>query len=137
MNKRAEGVYGAKHAEVEAMFARWRQDDAEPIGSSQSHPPLNPNVVSLTPALLRRLADAHYLNVYEDDFLWRGDLWEKVHPCRRSRLSTHKQSSSTSVLCYGSLPPRGMRRCRTIYLRGGAIPPFKSAGRHGLVSIGQ
>ena len=23
--------------------------------------------------------DAHYLNVYEDDFQWRGDLWKKVH----------------------------------------------------------
>ena len=33
----------------------------------------------MTPALLRRLADAHYLNVYEDDFQWRGDLWKKVH----------------------------------------------------------
>ena len=33
----------------------------------------------LTPALLRRLADAHYLNVYEDDFQWRGALWKKVH----------------------------------------------------------
>ena len=38
-----------------------------------------PNFVPLTPALLRRLADAHYLNVYEDDFQWRGDLWKKVH----------------------------------------------------------
>ena len=37
------------------------------------------NFVPLTPALLRRLADAHYLNVYEDDFQWRGDLWKKVH----------------------------------------------------------
>ena len=37
------------------------------------------NFAPLTPALLRRLADAHYLNVYEDDFQWRGDLWKKVH----------------------------------------------------------
>ena len=37
------------------------------------------NFVPLTPALLRRLADAHYLNVYEADFQWRGDLWKKVH----------------------------------------------------------
>ena len=37
------------------------------------------NYAPLTPALLRRLADAHYLNVYENDFQWRGDLWKKVH----------------------------------------------------------
>ena len=37
------------------------------------------NFVPLTAALLRRLADAHYLDVYEDDFQWRGDLWKKVH----------------------------------------------------------
>ena len=33
----------------------------------------------LTPGLLRRLADTHYLDVYEEDFRWRGDLWKKVH----------------------------------------------------------
>ena len=79
--KRAEGAYGAKHAEVEALFAQWRQDDAQPVGPIRSQLPVDgaPNFVPLTPALLRRLADAHYLNVYEDDFQWRGDLWKKVH----------------------------------------------------------
>lgn len=28
--------------------------------------------------LLRRLADAHYLNIYETDFKWRGDFWRKA-----------------------------------------------------------
>ena len=79
--KKAEATYGATHAEVEALFAQWRQDDAQPVGSVQSQSPAAsaPNFVPLTPALLRRLADAHYLNVYEDDFQWRGDLWKKVH----------------------------------------------------------
>ena len=29
--------------------------------------------------MLRRLADAHYLNVHKNDFQWRGDLWKMVH----------------------------------------------------------
>ena len=80
--KKAEAAYGATHAEVETLFAQWRQDDAQPVGSVQSQLPFKgaaTNFVPLTPALLRRLADAHYLNVYEDDFQWRGDLWKKVH----------------------------------------------------------
>jgi integrase len=79
--KKAEAAYGAKHAEVEALFAQWRQDDSQPVGSVKSEPRLkdSPQFVPLTPALLRRLADSHYLNVYENDFQWRGDLWKKVH----------------------------------------------------------
>ncbi len=78
--KKAECAYGAKHAEVEALFAQWRQDDAQPGGPIQPQSPSHaPNFVPLTPALLRRIADAHYLNVYENDFQWRGDLWKKVH----------------------------------------------------------
>ena len=79
--KKAETAYGAKHAEVEVLFAQWRKDDSEPVGSVQSQLPVKDasNFVPLTPALLRRLADAHYLNVYEADFQWRGDLWKKVH----------------------------------------------------------
>ncbi len=77
----AEAAYGARHVEVEALFAQWRQDDAQPIGTGPAQLPAKtaPNFVPLTPALLRRLADAHYLNVYEADFQWRGDLWKKVH----------------------------------------------------------
>ena len=44
--------------------------------------PLTPHTrrqVAARPALMRRLADAHYLDVYEDDFQWRGDLWKTVH----------------------------------------------------------
>jgi len=79
--KKAEAAYGAKHAEVEALFAKWRQHDAYPIGLVPPQVPAetSSDFVPLTPALLRRLADAHYLNVYEDDFQWRGDLWKKVH----------------------------------------------------------
>ncbi len=31
--KKAETAYGAKHAEVEALFAQWRKDDTQPVGS--------------------------------------------------------------------------------------------------------
>ena len=57
------------------------QDNTQPVGSVHCQLPAvgASNFVPLTPALLRRLADAHYLNVYEDDFQWRGDLWKKVH----------------------------------------------------------
>jgi hypothetical protein len=60
--KKAEAAYGAKRAEVEALFAQWRRDDAQPVGSFQSQLPAKgtSNFVPLTPALLRRLADAHY-----------------------------------------------------------------------------
>jgi hypothetical protein len=63
--KKAEATYGAKHAEVEALFAQRRQDDTQPVGSVQSQLPVKgaSNFVPLPPALLRRLADAHYLNV--------------------------------------------------------------------------
>ncbi len=35
-------------------------------------------VPPLTPALLRRLTDSHYQNVFEADFKERGELWEAV-----------------------------------------------------------
>ncbi len=64
------------------LFAQWRQDDARPV--DQLMPRLPAKAVArtsapLTPGLLRRLADTHYLDVYEDDFQWRGDLWKQVH----------------------------------------------------------
>ncbi len=79
--KNAEAAYGAMHAKVEALLETWRKDDvstqAYPLGVSL--PNGASGVVPLTPALLRRLVDAHYLNVYDQDFQWRGDLWKKVH----------------------------------------------------------
>ena len=44
--KKAEAAYGATHAEVEALFARWRQDDAEPH-------PCSPRASTILRALLR------------------------------------------------------------------------------------
>ncbi len=77
----AKVAYRKVDAETDALFAQWRKDDTEPFGAVQSPLPANtvPNFVPLTPGLLRRIADAHYLNVYEEDFQWRGDLWKKVH----------------------------------------------------------
>ena len=77
----AKVAYRAVDAETDALLAEWRQDDSLPLGAGQPQSPVKsvPNYAPLTPALLRRLADAHYLNVYENDFQWRGDLWKKVH----------------------------------------------------------
>src|SRR5262245_33014081 len=81
--KKAEAAYGAMHGEVELLFARWRQEDMQlvapktEVASSQPVPEFP--VLPLTPALLRRLTDAHYLQVYEGDFHWRGSLWKKVN----------------------------------------------------------
>lgn len=77
----AKVAYRMVDAETDALFTRWRQDDSQPFGSVQSPLPAKaaPNFVPLTPAVLRRLVDAHYLDVYEADFQWRGDLWKKVH----------------------------------------------------------
>jgi len=44
--KKAEAAYGATHEEVEALFARWRQDDAEPH-------PCSPRASTILRALLR------------------------------------------------------------------------------------
>ncbi len=77
--KRAERAYAATHADIELKLEQWRQDDNRPIAAtavarSASDLPVTP----LTPALLRRLADDHYLNIYENDFAWRGSLWLKA-----------------------------------------------------------
>lgn len=80
--KGAQAAYGAKHAEVEVLFAQWRKEESRPAAglvSTKAASGAPPATLPLTPALLRCLADAHYLNVYEDDFHWRGDLWKKVH----------------------------------------------------------
>jgi len=63
------------------LFEQWRREESASACSHTDAPYPAPKVTfaPLTPALLRRLADAHYLNVYEDDFQWRGDLWRKVH----------------------------------------------------------
>ena len=70
----------------------WLQDNElealggklQPVQDGYFKSPLKgvPNYAPLTPALLRCLADSHYLNFYEDDFQWRGDLWKKVHEQR-------------------------------------------------------
>ncbi len=80
--KRAQAAYGAQHAEVEALFDQWRKEESRPVAqraSTKAASGAPPPTLPLTPALLRRLADSHYLNVYENDFQWRGDLWKKVH----------------------------------------------------------
>jgi integrase len=80
--KKAQRAYAVKHAEIELLFEEWRAADNRPVAKadivdiapSASDLPATP----LTPALLRRLADDHYLNIYENDFAWRGRLWLKA-----------------------------------------------------------
>ncbi|MBS0250470.1 MAG: site-specific integrase, partial [Proteobacteria bacterium] len=75
-------AYAAKHAEIELLFEEWRtadnrlvtKPDFDKSAPSASDLPATP----LTPALLRRMADDHYLNIYENDFAWRGGLWLKA-----------------------------------------------------------
>ena len=76
----AERAYAATHAEIELLFAQWRKEEKAPTAtSSPSAEAAACTSTPLTPGLLRRLADAHYLDVYENDFRWRGDLWKQVH----------------------------------------------------------
>jgi len=78
----AKRAYAAHHAEVEAIFESWRREDSQQSATPAKQGPFgleNPlPVSSLTPSLLRRLADDYYLIMYEHDFRWRGDLWQKA-----------------------------------------------------------
>jgi len=80
--KSAKRAYAATHAEIELRFEQWRREDNKPVAGtcadslepSASYPTIAP----LSPALLRKMADSHYLNNYENDFDWRSDLWRRV-----------------------------------------------------------
>ena len=79
---KAQRVYAAQHAEIELLFDQWRREDNRPIAraDTESAEPSasNPTVAPLTPALLRKVADSHYLKIYENDFNWRSDLWRRT-----------------------------------------------------------
>jgi len=57
----AKVVYRTVDAETDALLAEWQQDDSQPVGAGQAQSPVKgvPNYAPLTPALLRRLSDAH------------------------------------------------------------------------------
>jgi integrase len=80
--KNAKKTYAAQHAEIELLFNQWRREDGPPHLPPNTSLPSNhassPGVTPLTPSLLRRLADTHYLNTFDADFQWRGTLWRKV-----------------------------------------------------------
>jgi len=80
--KAAEKAYAAQHAEVEQLFDRWLKEDRQPIGrvepDERAPSKTTKANTSLTPTLLRRLTDTHYLNVYDRDFQRRGDLWRQA-----------------------------------------------------------
>jgi hypothetical protein len=79
---KAQRVYAAQHAEIELLFDQWRREDNQPIAraDTESAKPSapNPTVAPLTPALLRKIADSHYLAIYENDFDWRSELWRRT-----------------------------------------------------------
>jgi len=77
--KRAEKAYAVTHADIELKLEQWRQDDNRPVATTEIAPSASgcPST-ALTPALLRKLADSHYLTTYETDFAWRGDLWRRT-----------------------------------------------------------
>lgn len=77
--KKAELAYAAQHAEVELLLEQWRREDNQPIVTTEIAPSASDlPATPLTPALLRRLADSHYLTTYETDFTWRSDLWRRT-----------------------------------------------------------
>lgn len=80
--KSAQKAYASTHAETELRFDQWRREDNQPVaraGAESAEPSAsNPTDAPLTPALLRKMADRHYLNVYESDFNWRSDLWRNT-----------------------------------------------------------
>ena len=77
--KRAERAYAATHADIELKLEQWRQEDNRPIAATEIAPSASDlPATPLTPALLRSLSGDHYLNIYENDFAWRGGLWLKA-----------------------------------------------------------
>lgn len=76
----ARAAYRIVDAEIDKLFEQWRWEDSSSAGATQAIPnPVVLSVAQLTPALLRRLADEHYQEIYEADFAWRGELWRKAH----------------------------------------------------------
>jgi uncharacterized protein DUF6538 len=75
----AKAAYIKTHTLIEGRFDEWRGEnnqlrDAVPLTTADAAP-----LVPLTPGLLRRLSDAHYLEVRATDFQWRGELWRRVN----------------------------------------------------------
>ena len=110
--KKAEGAYATRHAEVEALFSQWRKEETRPVTSHASARAASraaPSVFPLTPALMRRLADAHYLNVYENDFQWRGDQTIRVDRKATTRFKrlpgARRRSTSCASRCKAARRP--------------------------------
>src|SRR5438477_3699755 len=56
--KKAEAAYAEDHADIERLIARGRREDGKSSGASATSAGALP-IIPLTPALLRRLAEAH------------------------------------------------------------------------------
>lgn len=84
--KKVKVAYRTVDAEVDALFDLWRIEAASSVAAgaetNQADPirgqgPSGP-ARTLTPALLRQIADVHYQNVFENDFALRSCLWAKA-----------------------------------------------------------
>jgi integrase len=79
--KAAKAVYRSVDAEIELQFQAWEAEDGHghpAAGKGSLNKEISPAEDKLTQAMLRRLADAHYLSAYQADFDWRGGLWHQV-----------------------------------------------------------
>ncbi|MGE5267152.1 MAG: DUF6538 domain-containing protein, partial [Deltaproteobacteria bacterium] len=77
----AKAAYRSVDAETELRFQAWEAEDGHGQAATPTRGPtdkISRTETNLTPAVLRRLADDHYLKVYQADFNWRGDLWQRV-----------------------------------------------------------
>lgn len=80
--KLAERAYAAIHADVERLFEEWRRlDQTSPAARTAEEgctAVTSSALVDLSPALMKRLSDAHRKRVLDEDFSWRGELWRRV-----------------------------------------------------------
>ncbi len=84
--KKVKVAYRTIDAEVDALFDLWRIEAASSVAAgaeANQAEPIRGQVPSgpartLTPALLRQIADVHYQNVFENDFALRSGLWAKA-----------------------------------------------------------
>ncbi len=115
--KRAELAYAATHAEIELLFAQWRKEEKAPsLSFSRPAEALACASTPLMPGLLRRLADTHYLDVYDKDFRWRGDLW------KQSMRRKTRSGAATSSRCHPTIGVGSRNRQTSRRKHWGVLP---------------
>jgi hypothetical protein len=76
----AKVAYRKNDQEIDELFEQWRRADQRPEEMLKLPDPQSDKsyVTPLTPALIRRLTDEHYVQIFENDFEWRGKLWRSA-----------------------------------------------------------